>query len=149
MKSMVNTVVIAVALWLYAGEINADSLQKYWTCTVSSYTVFAGGKGVEHQCRANTEYSEPPCRPFVVEYEGADGIRPDKPFQQNIKLVSGQPATLRIAISKEGSKFAYAHSIEPSGADAGQKWHYSGVCQYNEAPTQEKIYMDYGLKTGL
>jgi hypothetical protein len=104
---------------------------------------------VEQQCRANTEYSEPPCRPFVVEYEGADGIRPDKPFQQNIKLVSGQPATVRIEISKEDSKYVYAHSIEQIGTNAAQKWHYKGVCQYNEAPTQEKIYMDYGLKTGL
>lgn len=148
MKTQVKAVVIAVALWLYAWEINAESLHKYWTCAVSSYTVYEAGKGVEHQCRANTEYSKPPCRPFVVEYNGKDGVNLDQPYQQEISLASGQPATARIEISKDSGKYVYAHTIEQTGSNALHRWHYKGVCQYNEAPTQEKIYMDYGLKAG-
>lgn len=134
------------------GSVNPT--HKYWTCTISSYYSMLNGKHQAAQCLANTEYSEPPCREFVVEYEGPKGVRPNVPYQQKVSpdtfeksAKATQPMLAKIEINQDKDNFIYKHTIEQAGASTNNAWVYSGVCHYNEAPASEKIYMDYGLKT--
>jgi hypothetical protein len=113
---------------------------KYWVCAVKTYQSSLGGKTQNGQCRANTAYSEPPCREFVVEYNGANGVRPGAPFTQ-----SDGTNAIRIEINKTGGLHTYAHTINKDGGIRT----YHGTCSYFEAPANEKIHMDYGLKTQL
>jgi hypothetical protein len=131
-----------------------NPVHKYWTCAISSYHSLVDRKYQETQCSANTEYSEPPCREFVVEYEGTEGIRPGVPFEQTIpsfpdqkSTMAAQPATTRIEINKKKDQYFYTQTVEHTGISATNKWVYNGKCNYNEAPAKEKIYMDFGLKT--
>ncbi len=133
------------------GAVNP--VHKYWTCAISSYHSLVNGKYQEAQCRANTEYSEPPCRGFVVEYEGADGIRPSVPYEQKISskpfdksVKAAQPTITKIEINKSKEKFVYTHTVDQTGISGNNKWIYYGTCNYNEASAGEKIHMDYGLK---
>jgi hypothetical protein len=158
---MKTSTVILMALVLALPDVSlaenneaANPVHKYWTCAISSYHSLVDGKYQEAQCRSSTEYSEPPCRGFVVEYEGANGVRPNVPYAQKIssrpsdKSTQGQQTkTINIDISKAEEKFIYTHTVAQTGANANNKWIYNGLCNYNEAPTSEKIYMDYGLKT--
>jgi hypothetical protein len=158
---MKTLTVILMALVLALPEVSlaennqaANPVHKYWTCVISSYHSLVDGKYQEAQCRSNTEYSEPPCREFVVEYEGANGIRPNVPYEQKISSEPSDQSTqgqqtksIKIGISRAEEKFIYTHTVEQTEASANNKWTYNGLCSYNEAPTSEKIYMDYGLKT--
>jgi hypothetical protein len=130
-----------------------NPVHKYWTCTISYYHSLINGNRKEAQCRANTEYSEPPCRGFVVEYEGANGVRPTHPYERessseafensaNAKL----PTKTRIVINKAGEKFYYHQTVQQKVIGGYNEWVYKGVCNYNEAPAGEKMFMDYGLK---
>ena len=138
-----------------------NPVHKYWTCAITSYNSLVEGKRQEGRCRTNTEYSEPPCREFFVEFEGADGIRPGVPFKQTIghnmqknPPTSGhesnnpaQSTTTTIEINKDKDQYLYTHTIEKSGVKPTNKWVYNGKCSYYQAPANEKIYMDSGLKT--
>jgi len=131
-----------------------NAVHKYWTCTISSYHSLINGRYQQAQCRANTEYSEPPCRGFVVEYEGANGIRPNNSFEQKTlsepydKSDKEQlPTIIKIEIGSAENKFVYKHSVQQKAISGVNQWGYDGLCDYNEAPASKKIYMDYGLKT--
>ncbi|WP_411727468.1 hypothetical protein [Methyloglobulus sp.] len=139
------------------GPINP--VHKYWSCAITSYNSLVEGKYQEGRCRANTEYSELPCREFFVEFEGADGIRPGVPFKQTIghnmqKSPSTsddefntptQSTTTTIEINKDKDQYLYTHTIEKTGANFADKWLYRGKCSYYEASANEKIYMEKGL----
>jgi hypothetical protein len=157
MKKSSLTFMAFVLIWphfLSAGETGVNNLvHKYWTCTISSYHSMVNGNRKEAQCRANTAYSEPPCRGFVVEYEGANGVSPTHPYESrtssealensaNTKL----PTMTRIVINRAGEKFYYQQTVQQKGLSGNNEWVYKGVCNYNEAPAGEKIFMDYGLK---
>ncbi len=116
------------------------AVHKYWVCGVTTYHSVVGGKSQQGKCQANTAYSNPPCREFMVEYDGANGIRPGVPYTQD--LAGG---STRIEINKENGQYAYNHTVEKSG----DKWVYLGNCNYFEAPVSDKVHMDFGLKTGL
>ena len=117
----------------------AEGIHKYWVCGVTTYHAVVGGKPQQGKCQANTAYSGPPCREFVVEFDGANGVRPGAPYQQD-----SDAATTRIEIDKANDRHTYTHTIEKSG----DKWTYNGNCTYFEAPVSAKIHMDNGLTTG-
>ncbi len=117
----------------------AGGAHKYWVCGVTTYHAVVGGKSQQGKCQANTAYSEPPCREFMVEFDGANGVRPGAPYEQTLNDAS----KTRIEINKANGQHAYAHTIEKSG----DKWTYNGNCSYFEAPVSEKIHIDNGLKT--
>jgi hypothetical protein len=139
-----------------AEETETDnSIHKYWTCTISSYHSQINGRHQQAQCLTNTEYSEPPCRGFVVEYEGTKGIRPNSPFEQKTfsepfdqSDKTQVPTIIKIEIDSTEKKFVYKHSVQQKAFSGVNRWVYDGLCDYNEAPASKKIYMDYGLKTG-
>ena len=152
-NSFIPVILAFPVLMLAATKGSANPVHKYWTCAISSYNSLVDGKYEEAQCRANTEYSDPPCRGFVVEYEGANGIRPDAPYQHRITSEpfgktskEQQPTMIKIEINKVENRLVYTHTLEQTGANANNKKVYKGLCTYNEAPSTEKIYMDYGLK---
>jgi hypothetical protein len=131
---------------LAGGNDSSSPTHKYWVCAISSYHSIIDGKRQEGKCNANTEYSEPRCREFVVEFEGDDGVRPGQPFKQTNQ--QDKPSTTTtIAINKEGDQHLYTHTIEKIGINATNKWVYNGKCNYYEASANEKIYMEKGLKT--
>ncbi len=133
---------------------------RYWVCSISSYNSFIDGKYQESKCRANTEYSKPPCREFVVEFEGEGGIRPGMPFKQTVgcdmkksPLSSpneaknqAQSTTTTIQINEKDGQYLYVHTIETDNISK-DRWVYQGNCKYYKAPINEKIYLDKGLKT--
>ena len=123
-----------------------NSTHKYWVCAISAYHSIIDGKRQEGECRANTEYSEPHCRQFVVEFEGDDGVRLGAPFKQT-KQLNNPSTTTTIAINKANEQYLYTHTIEKMDVNSTNKWVYKGKCNYFEAPANEKIYMEKGLKT--
>lgn len=142
-----------------AEDKEPNPVHKYWTCAITSYNSLVEGKYQEGRCRANTEYSEPPCREFFVEFEGADGIRPGVPSKQTIgHNMQKSPSTsddesntpmqsTSIEINKHKDQYLYIHTIEKPGVKSTNKWVYNGKCSYYQAPANEKIYMDSGLTT--
>ena len=159
----IRRIAVIAAAFLLSSQISiadtnglTEKNHKYWLCAVSTYRHINQGNDQEYKCRANTEYSEPPCREFLLEFEGVDGIRPGAPFKQTItqspteqsritqnKLI--QPVTTTIEINEQGGEFLYTQTVE----QAASEWVYKGPCHYYEAPLSEKIYRDKGLKTGL
>ena len=133
----------------------APPIHKYWTCAISSYDSWVNGKHQTARCQANTEYSAPPCRGFVVEYEGEKGIRPNVAYIENTTMESLDgiiktmlPTVIRIEINPVGDQYLYRHTIEQTNGATTNQWVYNGFCQYNEAPAHEKIHMDHGLNIG-
>ncbi|CAG7856560.1 hypothetical protein MCAMS1_01087 [biofilm metagenome] len=114
------------------------AIHKYWVCGVTTYQSIVNGKTQSGQCRANTAYSEPPCREFVVEFDGANGIQPGAPYRQN-----ANGATTNIEINQANGQHSYLHTINKHGEIRT----YHGKCNYFEAPANAKIHMEYGLKT--
>lgn len=137
-----------------------NPVHKFWSCAITTYNTLVDGNYQENKCRANTQYSEPPCREFFVEYEGAEGIRPGVSFKQtivhNMKKSSSRydelniptkSTTTTIEIKKDKNQYLYTHTIVATDIKFSNKWFYNGKCSYYEAPVNEKIYMDSGLKT--
>jgi hypothetical protein len=129
---------IALTFSFSQGLLAGGNTHKYWVCGVTTYHAVVDGNPLQGQCRANTAYSEPPCREFVVEFNGANGVRPGAPYAQ-----SEGATTTRIEINKTNGLHIYTHTINKSG----NKWVYNGKCSYFEAPANEKIHMDKGLET--
>jgi hypothetical protein len=164
MKSQKIGVVILVMLYfpnvvLAGSNESANPTHKYWVCAISSYYSQIDGKREDGKCRANTEYSEPQCREFVVEYEGEGGVRPGVPYKEisnghRQDSLSNVPndlenqtnsTTTKIAITKENNHYSYAHIIENTTIKSTNQWVYTGKCNYFEAPLSEKIYLQRGL----
>lgn len=129
---------------------------KFWSCTITSYNSTVDSKYHEDRCMANTQYSEPPCKEFFVEYEGVDGIRPGVPYKQAIGQKSASTrnnendATTKsttIEIRKDKDQYSYTHTIVEMGNTSTNKWAYNGKCVYFEDPRNEKIYMQKDLDT--
>ncbi|MBM4208432.1 MAG: hypothetical protein FJ190_10630 [Gammaproteobacteria bacterium] len=133
-RRIITVLILIASQVVTAGGAN----HQYWVCGVTAYQSIVGGKTQAGQCSANTAYSQPPCREFVVEFAGANGIRPGASYQQSANGVS-----TRIEITKADGYYAYNHTINK----AGNRWSYQGKCRYFEAPIGEKIHMDHGLKT--
>jgi hypothetical protein len=147
---------------LYAEEQGLNNpIHKFWSCAITTYNSLVNGKVQEDRCRANTQYSEPPCQAFFIEYEGVDGIRPGVPFTQTVEhkrlksasTSDNEPApppeltTTTIEIRKDNDQYFYTQSIVKTGVKLTNKWLYSGKCSYYTAPVNEKIYMERGLPT--
>lgn len=128
------------AMALADNESMSDSVHKYWVCGISSYSSIVADQRQDRQCRANTAYSDPPCREFYVEYEGANGIRPDHPFQRT----DGENSTVTINITSVNNTVVYSHTVDRSG----DQWVYRGQCAFYEAPSGATIHLDQGLVTG-
>jgi hypothetical protein len=160
MKSRGFTLLIAMGFALSGLALAADvesktPVHKYWTCAISSYSSAVDDNYQKYTCRANTQYSNPPCREFVVEYDGDEGVRPGDSYRAVInqnnaaKYNDGksQAETSSIEIKSDKDKYVYTHTVVKTGLKFSSKWVYNGVCHYYEAPASEKIYMDEGLKT--
>lgn len=137
-----------------------NPVHKFWSCAITSYNSLVDGKYQEDRCRANTQYSELPCREFFVEYEGAGGVRPGVPFKETIKHKMQKSSstddneyniptttTTTIGIRKDKDQYLYTHTIVKTEIKFTNKWIYNGKCSYYEAPVNEKIYLDRGLET--
>jgi hypothetical protein len=160
MKSRGFTLLIAMGFALPVLALAADveskmPVHKYWTCAISSYTAEVDGKYQEYSCRTNTEYSNPPCREFVLDYDGDSGVRPGDNYRAVInqsnasthKDGKSQAETSNIEIKSDKDQYVYIHTVVKAGIKFSNKWVYTGVCHYYEAPASEKIYRDQGLKT--
>lgn len=140
-------ILIFPQLSLAGSDGSSSPIHKYWVCAISSYHSIIDGKRQEGKCIANTEYSEPHCKEFVVEFEGNNGVRPGQPFKQTDQQ-NNPSTTTTIAINKESGQHLYTHTIEKAGINSTKiKWVYNGRCNYYEAPSNEKIYMEKSLKT--
>jgi hypothetical protein len=138
-------------------RVAENSIHKFWFCAIASYNALIEGNYQAGKCRSNTQYSEPPCREFFIEYEGVEGIRPGVPFRQTIErklpisssansAETTQSTTTTIEINKDKEQFAYVHTIEETVGKFTNKWVYNGKCRYYEAPANEKIYIPKGLE---
>jgi hypothetical protein len=131
-----------------------NPLHKFWICAITDYNSLVDGKYQEGKCRANTQYSEPPCREFFLEYEGADGIRPGIDFkkvseQESSSTVDGKEQAAQsttIEIKKDKDQYLYTHSIVKTSSKSTDKWVYNGQCRYYQSPSSEKIYIHNGLE---
>lgn len=134
----------------------SNKIHKYWICAVSTYRYLNNGNQKEYHCRANTEYSESPCREFYLEFEGPEGIRPSVTFKQTVtsnpkemssfpQNMTGLPVTTTVEIKQQRGEYVFTQIVE----QATSKWVYKGHCDYFEAPLNEKIHRDKGLNTGL
>lgn len=141
----------------YTVEQASDNpVHKYWVCAINRYSTLEDGKYQAHTCRANTQYSEPPCPEFYVDYEGENGVRPGISFEKTIGLGNTSPPdsekntqtqSTTIEIRTVQGENLYRHSIVKTVGKLTNKRVYEGKCEFYQAPSTEKIYMNYGLKT--
>ncbi|WP_394752870.1 hypothetical protein [Crenothrix sp.] len=132
-----------------------NPLHKFWICAITDYNSLVDGNYQESKCRANTQYSEPPCREFFLEYEGVDGIGSGIDFkkvseQESSSIVDGEAqATTQsttIEIKKAKDQYLYSHSIVKTSSKFTDKWLYNGQCRYYQTSSSEKIYIHKGLE---